>query len=232
MRLLVQSPERVIPAGFPFIGPSRLSRGGPPGFPGQAPAAISRIGTTGGAARIRHHFAAHRPGSTGHSGGPSTPFASRSTHSSRVARQDAARRKAANSAAAGISLHRLNLHPLPNELELSALLQLPPQPQLAPVFYSATTLDRDAAGRLRARHAGRHDRARRRLPRAQGAGSPQPLPRGSERAAVPLLLHPRRRRAETLSCHHGRRVATRLHDRQPGRAQPLPGRPALNDPHA
>lgn len=51
------------------------------------------------------------------------------------ARQDADRRKAAICEAAGISLHRLNVNPLPNESELRALLQLPPLPQRAPVLH-------------------------------------------------------------------------------------------------
>lgn len=51
------------------------------------------------------------------------------------ARQDADRRKAAICEAAGIALHRLNVNPLPNETELRALLDLPPQQQRAPVFH-------------------------------------------------------------------------------------------------
>ncbi len=51
------------------------------------------------------------------------------------ARQDADRRKAAICEAAGIPLHRLNVNPLPNEAELRALLDLPPQQQRAPVFH-------------------------------------------------------------------------------------------------
>lgn len=51
------------------------------------------------------------------------------------ARQDADRRKAAICEAAGISLHRLNVNPLPDESELRALLQLPPLPQRAPVLH-------------------------------------------------------------------------------------------------
>jgi hypothetical protein len=51
------------------------------------------------------------------------------------ARQDADRRKAAICEAARIPLHRLNVNPLPNETELRALLDLPPQQQRAPVFH-------------------------------------------------------------------------------------------------
>ncbi len=50
------------------------------------------------------------------------------------ARQDADRRKAAICEAAGIALHRLNVNPLPDEVELRTLLNLPPLPQRAPVF--------------------------------------------------------------------------------------------------
>jgi hypothetical protein len=48
------------------------------------------------------------------------------------ARQDADRRKAAICGAAGIPLHRLNVNPLPNESELTALLD-PDQPVLRAV---------------------------------------------------------------------------------------------------
>jgi very-short-patch-repair endonuclease len=49
-------------------------------------------------------------------------------------RMDADRRKAAVLEAAGITLHRLNVNPLPGETELRLLMKLPPLPQRAPVF--------------------------------------------------------------------------------------------------
>jgi len=47
-------------------------------------------------------------------------------------RMDADRRKAAICQAAGVPLHRLNVNPLPDEVELRALLQLPAAPPVPP----------------------------------------------------------------------------------------------------
>jgi hypothetical protein len=57
-------------------------------------------------------------------------------------RMDADRRKAAICEAAGISLHRLNVNPLPNEAELRALLHLPAAPPNQPTARIFSLRDR------------------------------------------------------------------------------------------
>ena len=57
-------------------------------------------------------------------------------------RQDADRRKAAICDAAGIPLHRLNVNPLPDEVELRTLLHLPGKPPDQPTARIFSLRDR------------------------------------------------------------------------------------------